>query len=202
MPNKATHLLIVDGYADWEPANALAELRRWAKREVRTVGFTSAPVVSMAGLRVVPDTELVHVRPEDVELLIIPGGDLWQAGDYPRKPLESLIGALVAVDIPVAAICAGTLVLGRAGVLDHRRHTSNAPEYLPRYAEGYGGAANYEDAPAVRDRHVITASGLAPVDFARAIFAEMNVFSEKNEALWFDMFKYGRLPVGEQEATS
>ena len=27
-PNKAIYLLVVDGYADWEPAHAVAELRR------------------------------------------------------------------------------------------------------------------------------------------------------------------------------
>jgi hypothetical protein len=46
----------------------------------------------------------------------------------------------------------------------------------------------------VRDRHVITASGLAPVDFAREIFAEMEIFNARDEALWYTMFKDGRLP--------
>jgi len=194
--DKAAYLVIFEGYADWEPANALAELRRWGKREVRTVGFTSAPVVSMAGLRVLPDTELARVRPEDIELLLIPGGDLWQSGDYPREELAALIKALVWAETPVAAICAGTLVIARIGLLDGRRHTSNALEYLTKYGEPYRGTSNYEDAPAVRDRHVITASGLAPVDFARAIFAELSIFSAMNEAQWFEMFKYGRIPDG------
>jgi hypothetical protein len=46
----------------------------------------------------------------------------------------------------------------------------------------------------VRDRHVITASGLAPVDFAREIFAELQIFSASDSALWYAMFKEGRLP--------
>jgi hypothetical protein len=41
---------------------------------------------------------------------------------------------------------------------------------------------------------VITASGLGPVDFARAIFKELGVFSASDEQLWFDMFKSGQLP--------
>jgi len=191
---RAIHVLVFDGFADWEPAHALAELRRWGKRAVRTVGFTRAPVVSMGGLRISPDLELSEARPADVELLVIPGGDLWEGETYPRSHLESFIKALVAADIPVAAICAGTLALGRAGVLDHRRHTSNMCDYLSSHAPEYAGAAHYLDSPAVRDRHVITASGLAPVDFAREIFAELAIFSEGDAALWFEMFKHGRLP--------
>ena len=191
---RAIHIVIFDGFADWEPAYALAELRRWGKRTVRSVGFTSAPVISMGGLRVIPDVELVSVRPKDVELLILPGGDLWQNGDYPRSVLESLIGALLASETPIAAICAGTLALARAHALDDRRHTSNMRSYLAAYATEYSGGAQYLESPAVSDRHVITASGLAAVDFAREIFAELGIFTEQNEALWFDMFKHGKLP--------
>lgn len=194
MPKGATHIIVFDGYADWEPGHALAELRRWGKRVVRTVGFTTASVVSMGGMRVVPDVELARVRPEDVELLILPGGDLWQGSSYPHETLGPLIRALVASATPVAAICAATLVLGRLGLLDDRRHTSNALEYLTRYGDGYRGAARYQDVPAVRDDHIITASGLAPVDFAREIFAELGVFSARDESLWFEMFKHGRIP--------
>jgi len=191
---RAIYVVIFDGFADWEPAHALAELRRWGKRTIRTVGFTGTPVVSMGGLRVTPELELASVRPEDVELLILPGGDLWQGGEYPRSAMEALITGLLAAETPVAAICAGTLVLARARVLDDRQHTSNMRSYLPTYATEYSGAVHYVDSPAVRDRHVITASGLAAVDFARAIFAELGMFSEKNEALWFEMFKHGKLP--------
>jgi putative intracellular protease/amidase len=188
------YVLVFDGFADWEPAYALAELRRWGKRTVRTVGFTAAPVVSMGGLRISPDLELSAVRATDVELLILPGGDRWESESYPRAALDSLITSLVDTQTPVAAICAGTLALGRARVLDDRQHTSNMRTYLPRYAAEYGGAAHYVDAPVVSDRHVITASGLAAVDFARAIFAELNVFNASEEAIWFEMFKHGRIP--------
>jgi len=191
---RAVHVLIFDGFADWEPAHALAELRRWGKRVVRTVGFTPAPVVSMGGLRVSPDIPLESVALNTVELLLLPGGDMWEQEVYPRDVLDPLIQQLVAANIPIAAICAGTLALGRAGVLDSRRHTSNASDYLATHVPGYAGASHYVDSPAVRDRHVITASGLAPVDFARAIFAELQIFNASDEALWYTMFKEGRLP--------
>ena len=195
METRAVHVLVFDGFADWEPAHALAELRRWGKRSVRTVGFTREPVVSMGGMRVVPDLLLSEVRSEDVELLLLPGGDLWEGESYPREVLETLTTKLLATETPVAAICGATIAVARAGALNDRRHTSNMPKYLPMHAREYTGAAHYVDAPAVRDRHLITASGLCDVDFAREIFAELGVFSDSNAALWYDMFKHGRLPL-------
>lgn len=189
------HVLVFEGFADWEPAHALAELRRWGRRTVRVVGFTSGQVISMGGLTVTPDAPLDKVSIEEVELLLLPGGDMWETAGYPRARLEPLIHGLLEIGRPVAAICAATLALGRAHVLDDRRHTSNLRSYLPTHVPEYLGAAHYVDAPAVRDNHVITASGLAPVDFAREIFAELKIFSAADEALWYAMFKEGRSPA-------
>jgi len=191
----AIHVVVFDGFADWEPAHALAELRRSGKRSVRSVGFTAAPVVSMGGLRVHPDVTLEAVSVDGVELLLLPGGDLWEHESYPRATLETLLARLIEVERPVAAICAGTLALGRAGVLNDRQHTSNMRDYLPTHVPEYAGAARYVEAAAVRDKHVITATGLAPVDFAREIFAELQIFNATDEALWYTMFREGRLPA-------
>jgi putative intracellular protease/amidase len=192
---RSIHVVVFDGFADWEPAHALAELRRWGKRDVRSVGFTTAPVVSMGGLRVTPDVALSAVQPSDVELLILPGGDMWQQAGYPVSELETLIHELVNTETPVAAICAATLAVVRSGVLDDRRHTSNGRDYLAYYAPNFRSGANYVESMAVRDRHVITASGLGAVDFAREIFTELAVFSPENEQLWYDMFKHNRFPA-------
>ena len=189
------HVVVFDGYADWEPAYALAELRRWGKRSVRSVGFTSAPVVSMGGLKVLPDATLSTIAIDDVELFLLPGGDMWENATYPRAALDSLLVRLVEAQTPVAAICGATLALARARLLDARRHTSNMRSYLAAHAPEYAGAAYYDERPAVRDEHVITASGLAAVDFAREIFAELQVFNASDEALWYTMFKDGRVPA-------
>ena len=195
---RSIHVVVFDGFADWEPAHALAELRRWGKRAVRVVGFASSPVISMGGLTVYPDVVLEDVEVDDVELLILPGGDMWERSTYPRPVLESLITRLVATETPIAAICGATLALGRARVLDERQHTSNMRDYLSIHVPEYSGGSHYVEAPAVRDRHVITASGLAPVDFAREIFAELQIFSASDAALWYAMFKEGRLPEAAQ----
>ena len=193
MTKQAVHVLVFDGFADWEPAHALAELRRSGNRSVVAVGFDAKPVTSMGGLRVVPERKLRDVRASDVEILIIPGGDLWE-GSYPETDLNDVLADLIAANVPVAAICGATLAVARAGLLNDRRHTSNMPGYIAEHAPAYYGTAFYEAVPAVTDKGVITASGLAPIEFAREIFKQLRVFSPADDDLWFDMFKHGRLP--------
>ena len=187
------YVLVFDGFADWEPAHALAELRRSGKRHVVVVGFNRNPVISMGGLRVLPDRSLHEVSPDQIGLLILPGGDLWESFHYDEPALSALLRQLDAAGAPIAAICGATLPLARAGLLNDRRHTSTVPGDL-NSAPGYSGAAHYVAEPAVTDRGVITASGLANVDFAREVLAMLGVFSKADQALWFDMYKSGRLP--------
>ena len=189
----AVHALVFDGFADWEPAFALAELRRSGGLEVVTVGFDRTPIRSMGGLQVVPDRTLAEIDPAAVRLILLPGGDLWE-GQYPRAELETLLHDLQRTRVPIAAICGATLALARAGLLDDRRHTSNELAYLERMVPEYAGAGRYVDALAVRDDGLITASGVGATEFAREIFEELEVFSAADRPIWYHLFKYGALP--------
>lgn len=188
------YVLVFDGFADWEPAYALAELRRSGHRHVRAVGFQADTVTSMGGLRIVPDDALSNVAPDHVGLLLLPGGDMWKAGSYPQDVLTALLRELIARKTPIAAICGATAALARAGLLNDRRHTSTVPGDLAGLGPEYRGAEHYTTALAVADRGVITASGLGSVEFARAIFSALQVFSEGDADTWFAMYRHGRLP--------
>jgi putative intracellular protease/amidase len=190
----AVHALVFEGFADWEPAFALAELRRSGGLEVVTVGFDRTPIRSMGGLQVVPDRALAEIDPAAVRLILLPGGDLWE-GQYPRAELETLLHDLQRTRVPIAAICGATLALARAGLLDDRRHTSNELAYLERMVPEYAGASRYVDALAVRDDGLITASGVGATEFAREIFEEVEVFSAADRPIWYHLFKYGALPL-------
>lgn len=195
MPEKAIYLLVVDGFADWEPAHAVAELRRHGHFRVDAVGLTSAPVESMGGIRVLPSTIVPEVAPEDVAAFIVPGGDRWESLPI-ESEIEQLLRTLDARGVPIAAICGATVAIARLGLLRGRRHTSNGLEYLRSHVPGYTEAANYVDAPAVRDRGLITASGLGDVEFARELFEELNVLTVEDRAAWAAIFRSARLPQG------
>jgi hypothetical protein len=55
-------------------------------------------------------------------------------------------------------------------------------------------SAFHVPALATRDRDVITASGLGCVECAREIFDELGVLGAADRSVWFEMFKYGRMP--------
>ena len=51
-------------------------------------------------------------------------------------------------------------------------------------------------APAVRDRKLITASGLADVEFARELLEELDVLTPADRELWAGIFRSAKLPSG------
>ncbi len=191
MNNRIVHLFVFDTMADWEAAYAVAAINhpRFQTEPGRycvvTVAATLEPVTTMGGVRIQPDVTLSAITPESSAMLILPGGTIWEDGG--NTEALALAAQFIAAGVPVAAICAATLALARAGLLDHLRHTSNAREYL--ISSGYRGTAFYCGAPAVTDRNVITATGLAPVDFAREIFKALNLFSTATIEAWYAMFK-------------
>jgi len=193
MPDKAVYLLVVSGFADWEPAHAVAELRRHGQYRVESVGLASTAVQSMGGLTVLPSTTVADVDPADVAVFILPGGDRWE--HVPLEPaLVHLVKRLDQQGVPIAAICGATIAISQMGLLRGRRHTSNGLEYLRSHVPGYDETAQYVDAPAVRDRGLITASGLGDIEFARELFEELDVLSAEDRAAWAMIFRSARLP--------
>jgi len=100
-----------------------------------------------------------------------------------------LAQALVGRGTPVAGICGATYGLARSGLLDTRRHTSNALDFLE--PSGYAGADHYVDERVVEDSDVITAPASAPVDFSAAIFRRIGLFPPAITDAWYGLYTTG-----------
>jgi len=181
------------GLPTGRPAHAIAELRRHGEYRVESVGLTRDSVVSMGGLRVTPSCTVGEIEPNDVAVFILPGGDCWETMPIEFE-LASALKRLDAQTVPIAAICAATVAIARLGLLRGRQHTSNGLKYLQLHVPEYHEAQNYVEAPAVRDRGLITASGIADIEFARELFEELGVLSPNDRAVWVDIFRNARLP--------
>jgi len=191
MENCTVHLFVFDGMADWEAAFAVASIQNPqfqlnpGRFRVTTAARYHAPITTMGGVRILPDTTIDEVFPAESSLLILPGGTAWETGGN----LEALERAHAFVEdgVPVAAICAATLALARTGLLDSRLHTSNDAAYLA--TSGYRGRRHYREVPAITDRNVITASGTAPLEFAYEISKLLRLYSSSTLDAWYTLYR-------------
>lgn len=178
------HLAAYDALADWETGYATAYLAR-SGHTIRTVAATREPVTTVGGVRIQPDLTLDELRAEDSELLILPGGDLWDTGDS-LAPFAAAARTFLDAGVPVAAICGATAGLAREGLLDDRAHTSAVSMYLD--ATGYKGADHYVETDAVTDGDLITAGPTEPVAFAREVLKRMGAFEGEKLDAWYRLF--------------
>jgi putative intracellular protease/amidase len=187
---KSVHVYLFDTFADWEAAFAMAGInspdmqREPGRYQIRTFSLDGQPVTSIGGLRVTPDLAMADVRPAESAMLILPGGESWDQGK--NTEAVDLAKQFLAADVPVAAICGATLGLAKGGVFTSRQHTSNAPEYLA--ATGYRGKSHYRKKPVVTDGPLITASSMASLEFARAIFEKLEVYQPAVLEAWYGLF--------------
>ncbi|PSB49506.1 type 1 glutamine amidotransferase family protein [Chroococcidiopsis sp. CCNUC1] len=191
MDKQIVHLFVFNTLADWETGFAIAGINNPAfqkhprRYRVQTVGLDAEPVMTIGGVTILPDLTLDEL--ESSAMLILPGGEAWDAGK--NAPILESAKALLEADIPIAAICGATAGLARAGILDDKPHTSNAPEYLQ--ATNYRGATLYQNQPAVTAGNVITASSTAPLDFAYHIFKQLDLYDAQILEAWYGLFKTG-----------
>jgi putative intracellular protease/amidase len=194
MPATPVYLYVTDTLADWEPGYAIAHIRKpsWQRTPgrytVRTVGATAAPVTTMGGVRILPDTTLAEISPETSAMLILPGAETWHDAAAHAEVLATA-RAFLDGGTPVAAICGATYALAAAGLLDGREHTSSAPGYLA--SSGYGAGDLYREEPVVTDGALITAGSADPVDFATHIFAALELYEPHVLDAWHGLFTTG-----------
>jgi putative intracellular protease/amidase len=185
---RTAHLAVYDTMADWEYGHLIVELRTGrftgTAFEIVTVGQQRGQVTTMGGLRLTADIVLDELDPADSSLLILAGAAFWDEGG--GQQFTETAGRFLRAGVPVAAICGATAGLARAGLLDDRRHTSAAREYLA--ATGYAGAAHYVDDRAVIDRGLVTAGPQSPVQFSRAVLTMLGLAPESRLAAYEKVF--------------
>lgn len=194
MKQQDVHLFVFDSLSDWEAGYAIAGInnpqfqKNPNRYRVRSVALRKAPVVTIGGVCIQPDLALEELSPTSSAMFIMPGVTAWDEGK--NTEAVEIACTFLASGIPVAAICGATAGLARGGILDNRRHTSDAREYLT--ATQYNGAMLYEETSTVTDNNLITAPAMAPVDFAYHIFKCLDIYVPSVLEAWYGLFKTGR----------
>lgn len=158
-------LLVFPGFSEFEIAVAMAIIR--GRFQVDSVGLSAAPVVSEAGLRVIPHASVSDIDAASYEALIIPGAeDLSPVLDV--SSIQQLIRTLHDRGTLVAAICGGPILLAKAGILAGRPYTVGLYRQFRDFL-GCFDEAWFRYQPMVESDNVLTAQGFAFVEFGLRI---------------------------------
>lgn len=188
------YLYVFDTMSDWEIGYLTAELNsgRYFKKglspaKIVTVGNEKTPVTTMGGLKILPDIRLDECSIESKDTLILPGGNTWT--ETIHQPILKIAERCLKEGIWIAAICGATMGLAQTGLLNSLQHTSNDLEYLKMVCPTYMGEKYYKMEPAVTDGKLITASGVAPLEFTVHVLKALDVFSSETLDAWYSLNK-------------
>lgn len=172
-------VLYIDGFAEFEIIIAVGNLA--AKAEIVGIALENRPYISEEKQTFLPDTTLAEVSPDDFDLLIIPGGDFARLPD--NKLLNDFISGMHHRKKIIGAICGGTLLLGKLGILDHKNFTGYARgyEFDQKTLEKYFPNANYTGEDVVVDGNIVTAQGQAFVEFGVEIYDLAGFYETREE---------------------
>lgn len=188
MTNKV-FVFLFDGFSDWEISYFTPEIKKSENFELVYFSIDGRSVVSMGGLHVNPDISLSEINLNEVYTLVLPGGTMWANGE--NEILKAFVLKVAKCGKTIAAICAATVFLAQLGLLDDLRHTSNDLNYLKAVVPQYKGDKYYVNTLAVADRNMITACGIAPIEFAYELLKKINLFNDSQADKWFQLFKNG-----------
>lgn len=186
---KKIAVFLFDGFSDWELAYLTPEIYKSDLFELMYFSISGDVVTSMGGLQVKPTRALKDIVLEDLEMLVLPGGTAWEKGG--NTEIETLTKDMFEAGKPIAAICAATIYLAQIGLLNDLKHTSSDLNYLKGMAPEYSGGDHYQNVLAVTDGHLITANGIAPIEFACEVFKTIGLYSDAAIEKWFQLFKNG-----------
>lgn len=149
-------IFLADGFEMIEALTPADVLRR-AGEDVRLVAVGSADgrVTSSHGVVVQTDCRLADApRPEPDDLLLLPGGMPGAEHLYADKTLCALLTGHAANGGYLAAICAAPMILGRLGLLRHRKATCY-PGFEQELTDAFVSPGGV-----VRDGRLLTARGM------------------------------------------
>ncbi len=136
--------------------------------QVLLVAETTEPVRASGGLRVLPDHTLADCPPLD--LLLVPGG----YGTRPlldHQPLLDWIAERGRQGELLTSVCTGSLLLGKAGLLDGRRATTHWRS-LDWMQDMFPAVTVVRDEHVIEDGRVLSSAGIsAGIDLALRVVA-------------------------------
>jgi len=109
-------ILIANGFEEIEALTVYDVLKR-AECDVKLVGVNGGEAQGAHGISVKMDILAEEIKPEDISMLVLPGG-MPGTTNLDEAPItDTLIDAAIKSGAHIAAICAAPMILGKRGLL-------------------------------------------------------------------------------------
>ena len=131
---------------------------KYTGKDIVFVSYDGNPVIAMEGYSINVSDKLLGISPKDVELMIVPGGDITEID---HSEVWEYLADVHSNQGLIAGICAGVDVLDHAGILETIESTHSS------------------DRDVVVANNVITARPNAYVDFAIEVAKKMDLFEDE-----------------------
>ena len=150
---KKTLILLAEGFEEVEALTPVDILRRGGVT-VKTVGIGAKTVTGSHGIPVVCDIAEEDVIPEEIDLMVLPGGIPGTPNLGASLTIQEGLAYAAQEDLWVGAICAAPSVLGENGLLHGRKYTC-----YPGFENDEKYHGTYTAAPLQQDGKIVTANG-------------------------------------------
>ena len=167
------YVLLADGFEEVEAIEPVDIMRRCGIEVLTASVMVTKTVMGAHGIPVTADISVKEINPDDMELLMLPGGGKGHELLDASNDVHALINHAVANGIYITAICASPSILGKKQLLSGKKATC-----FPGF-EKYLYGAEYVTDKVVTDGKIITARGAgAAADFGFEIASVL-----KNKAI-------------------
>ncbi|MFH8340714.1 GlxA family transcriptional regulator [Streptomyces sp. AM6-12] len=155
---------------------ARREAEEAAAYEVLLAAGTPDPVVTAAGVRVLPDVTFDALAARSIDTVIVPGAVEADGGGRLRPAVDPVVVRRVRALAPrarrIASVCVGAHILAAAGLLDGKRATTHWST-APQLAADHPAVRVDADPIFIRQGEVWTGAGIsACLDLSLALIAD------------------------------
>ena len=159
------YVYVPDTLADWELGYVTSELNsgRFFKKDaervaLKTVSYSKEPVITMGGMKIVPDCLTDDIVVSEKSILLLPGANTWN--DKKHGAIIEKAGELLSSGATVCAICGATTALANFGLLNNRPHRHiQRGERVPRPGKARGDLRSAPGKPPALRRNAGTLHG-------------------------------------------
>ncbi|NHJ38856.1 MAG: DJ-1/PfpI family protein, partial [Asgard group archaeon] len=169
------HFLLFNGFSGFEFIYPAFTLRNIDKI---TIGLNESPILSEEKVKFYPDIHIKDVIIDDIDILIIPGGNALQHLKE-GSMIQKLLISLNAKKKVIAAVCGGPVLLSNTGILEGKEFTAGGGELPDNWQKNFTTGQYVKD-ELVIDDNIITAKGHAIAKFAIAIGKKMNIVKSED----------------------